>query len=197
MPNWPHSGPPRSSRPSLWACCLLVAAAVDGAGIGDAWHTPIHVSPSGADEPSCGAADTPCRTASYAIATVAAALPAGVPIAQVLLAPGLYTSDSCGAVCMRPLNVSGAGQDATVVDCDGASRFLSTTASLAMQRLTVRHAVYRQTVVDAWFSGGGAVSVSITPTAGVTTAFAHFEQVWLCGSLFCDDVCCGRCAVSD
>jgi hypothetical protein len=80
----------------------------------------------------------------------------------VVLAPGLYDATSCGTYGLRPLNISGAGSGATVVDCARTGRFLLAFSTTIVSGLTVQRGAVTVAGVGSngvAVDGGGAIAV--------------------------------------
>jgi hypothetical protein len=86
----------------------------------------------------------------------------------VLVGPGQYNATSCGAVAVRPLNVTGSGgSSVTTFDCGLTDRLLATNDSVVVVGLTVTRGFASLFVDDtddvytdvAGVGGGGAVAV--------------------------------------
>ena len=140
------------------------------------WHTralacttdAVHVSASGIDRLSCGAASAPCRTLRAALSTPLPPHCGDDTARRVIVASGLYDHDSCGIVTGGPVAIIGNGSSSTVVDCHRRDRFLAATgAVVTLIGFTVVNSFVNctqgrgdTTVEDACSGGGGAVTVN-------------------------------------
>jgi hypothetical protein len=130
-------------------------------------------SAGGSDSQSCGTEQDPCATLRYAVNVIGNAIQPLTALVSVVLGPGVYGSDSCGANATRPMNISGAGSGVTRIDCQGTGRALVTSDSLWLTGLAVTGGFVNVSVVvpesEAYFlfaaGGGGGVAV-MWPTVG-------------------------------
>jgi hypothetical protein len=123
-------------------------------------------SPPSPSSPPPPLVHLPASTRRYAVEVVGSQQ---APPLTVSVAPGWYGPASCGLTASVPLNITGAGPAATVIDCRGTDRVLHTNASLVLAgvRLTGGRAFVSEppiptgsdflTVVVA--GGGGALWV--------------------------------------
>jgi hypothetical protein len=137
QPATPHPPPARGEHGGPSSPRALQAAGALQPGSESATRVHVAPAPLGVDGPSCGPAASPCATLRYAVDTIASAGQPPMAVIPITLAAGRYGGDSCGGIATRPLAVSGAGRDSTLVDCLGTDRLLGTTASLSLSGLTV------------------------------------------------------------
>lgn len=124
--------------------------------------TSLYVSVNGSDTGYCTTA--PCATLKHAVEAVAAFMvPLDEPV-PILLTGGIYSASSCSIVSSRPLNISGAGKDDTVIDCEGSDRLLATSTSLWVSSLTILNGNST--------SDGGGILVSADGVVGLIVSFA-------------------------
>lgn len=152
-------------------------------------HTPrglqtpvvtISVDPTGVNSPTCGApAATPCATIVYAVGVAGASVPATSPL-HIAVAAGSYGPDSCGALGLRPLTITGAGSGSTVVDCGGRARLVLALASLSVSGLTVTRGfapVLGRSAGGVALDGGGAIAVMWSGTGPPGSSTASFSDL--------------------
>lgn len=119
----------------LLAALCVIPAASSARLLPTSNITSLYVSVNGSDTEDCTTA--PCATLKYAVEAVAAFMvPLDEPV-PILLTGGIYSASSCSIVSSRPLNISGAGKDDTVIDCEGSDRLLATSTSLWASFFTV------------------------------------------------------------
>lgn len=162
------------------------AAVVGGPGPGLA--PTIYVAASGgSDSADCGPEASPCATLQYAVSVRGNAAVPTTAMVSLVLGPGRYGPDSCGADAGRPMNISGAGSEATVIDCAGTGRALVTNDSLALSGVTITRGHANVTVTlprpdddDLGlyeFAGGGGGGVAVMWTSGLPAPWATLIDV--------------------
>jgi hypothetical protein len=145
---------------------------------------PVYVSPHGVDNATCGhEAGVPCATLAFAVNVIASALPSQADVVPIVLAAGLYSSSSCGAVASRPVSITGAGSSVTLIDCNGQSRAFATNASIWLSGVTISNGWC--TVTNSSDSvasyGGGGVQVLWGPVPNATALF--LDVLWVNNSV--------------
>ncbi len=107
----------------------------------------LHVSPGGVDRPGCGSGPGPaaaCAGLRYAVGLANAVTPLAA-VVEVVLAPGMYGSASCGGEARRPLAVVGPAPVAgdgpsgpsAVIDCRGTARAMVARNTVHMSDVTL------------------------------------------------------------
>ena len=129
-------------------------------------HTVLYIAPAGIDTGDCAVAATPCRTLRYAVNAVAEFIYPTTVEVSVVVAPGLYTTTSCGAVSSRPLAVLGSAS-MPLFDCGSEARLLDTSASVRVSGISVVNAV----ASDG--AGGGAVLARPALPSGMVLVMDH------------------------
>jgi hypothetical protein len=117
----------------------------------------------GVDNATCGFSPaTPCASIPYAVNGIGPYVLPATSMLTVIVGPGLYGATSCGAYGLRPLNITGAGSGATIIDCAGTNRMLFAFSVTFVSGLTVRRGLAVVTgsgsngvAVD----GGGAIAI--------------------------------------
>ncbi len=146
---------------------------------------PIHVVASGGrDCLTCGAVDEPCATLRYAVNVLANYLTPLNVIVPIALGRGAYGPDNCGANATRPVNVTGAGSEATLIDCQGTERALAASDSLWLSGITIRGGFVNVSAVVpgsapaySSFAAGGGGGVSIVWPTSLCGACAEVVDV--------------------
>jgi hypothetical protein len=142
-------------------------------------NAPVPLSPiqvvatGGTDDPTCGGMEAPCATLRYAVNTLANAVAPPYATVPIILGPGAYGPDSCGANATRPMSITGAGSAATRIDCQGTGRALAASDSLWLTGMTVTGGFANVSVVVfegilsgvPFAAGGGGAVAIVWPTA--------------------------------
>ena len=128
---------------------------------------PIYINiTGGSDLSTCGDASSPCATFRYAVNNIASQLQPLAAVATLVLGPGVFGPANCGAVAMRPVNITGAGPGSTVLDCGGVSQGLVAYSDLSMSGITVTGGFLNVSRVcdgSSFEAGGAGVAVMWSP----------------------------------
>ncbi len=143
----------------------------------------VHVVASGGrDVLGCGSVDAPCATLRFAVNSVSSVVNPPSATVPIVMGPGMFGPNSCGANATRPVNVTGAGSGETLVDCEGTDRLLYTCDSLWLTGITVVGGLANVAVSigDAGYgsvSGGGGGGVTVMWPSALDSARAVFLDV--------------------
>ena len=151
------------------------------------------------DNATCGFSPaTPCASIPYAVNGIGPYVLPATSMLTVIVGPGLYGATSCGAYGLRPLNITGAGSGATIIDCAGTNRMLFAFSVTFVSGLTVRRGLAVVTGSGAngvAVDGGGAIAIlwsaANTPPGGTVGGRScyYFLKVcparWMRGSVLC------------
>ncbi len=142
----------------------------------DAAPSDIYVAPAsagGSDNQRCGDEEDPCATLRYAVNIIGNPMEPLTAFVSVVLGPGVYGWDSCGANATRPMNISGAGSGVTRIDCQGTGQALVASDSLWLTGLTVTgglvnvsSVVPESAPIDTFAAGGGGGVAVVWPITG-------------------------------
>ena len=155
--------------------------------------TVLSVTIAGSDVNNtvCSAA-MPCASLRHAL-FVADAVNASQPIVSIAIGPGIFDSSSCNAAGHRPVNITGAGKSATVIDCAlTAPGVLLLAWTVSVSDLTIRNAYLHGTGVDDDQQRGGGAAIMIAQPDGLwQQATVHVARIAVIGSLVHETYCSG------
>ncbi len=115
------------------------------------------------DSPSCGFSPlAPCATLPYTLNGIGSYVLPNTSALTIMVGPGQYGPAFCGAYGLRPVNITGMGSAATVVDCGGTNRMLFAFSVTIVTGLTITRGHAQVTGMGAGgvaVDGGGAIAV--------------------------------------